>query len=78
MHLSSYDAAAKDNNGREIEGYTLVDLLGSVQLPVGRLEGGVYNLTNRTYQNLFTQANARAPYANAEGRTLSMSYSVDW
>jgi iron complex outermembrane receptor protein len=78
MRLANYDAAAKDDNGRDIEGYTLVDLLGSVQLPVGRLEGGVYNLTNRTYQNLFTQANARAPYANAEGRTLSMSYSVDW
>lgn len=78
MHLSSYDAAAKDKNGRDIHGYTLVDLLGSVQLPVGRLEGGVYNLTDRTYQNLFTQANARAPYANAQGRTLSMSYAIDW
>ncbi|MHC8411643.1 TonB-dependent receptor [Pseudomonas sp. Hz4] len=78
MHLSSYDEAAKDNNGREIQGYTLVDMLGSVELPVGRLEGGVYNLTNRTYQNLFAQANARAPFANAEGRTLSVSYSVDW
>ncbi|MNF17175.1 TonB dependent receptor [compost metagenome] len=55
-----------------------MDLLGSVQLPVGRLEGGVFNLTNRTYVNLFTQANARMPFANAEGRTLSMSYSVDW
>ena len=78
MRLASYDAAAKDNNGREINGYTLVDLLGSMQLPVGRLEGGVYNLTDRTYQNLFAQANARAPYANAAGRTLSMSYAVDW
>jgi len=76
--LASYDAAAKDNNGRDIDGYTLVDLLGSVQLPVGRLEGGVFNLTDRTYVNLFTQANARMPFANAEGRTLSMSYSVDW
>ena len=47
-------------------------------LPVGRLEGGVYNLTNRTYVNLFAQANARAPFPNAEGRTLSMTYSIDW
>ncbi|MFL1525642.1 TonB-dependent receptor [Pseudomonas sp. O230] len=78
MRLANYDAAAKDNNGREINGYTLVDLLGSVQLPVGRLEGGVYNLANRTYKNLFAQANARAPYANAQGRTFSMSYSLDW
>jgi iron complex outermembrane receptor protein len=78
MRLANYDAAEKDNNGRKIDGYTLIDLLGSVQLPVGRLEGGMYNLTNRTYQNLFTQANARAPYANAQGRTLSLSYAVDW
>jgi iron complex outermembrane receptor protein len=78
MRLANYDAAAKDNNGRDINGYTLVDLLGSVQLPVGRLEGGVYNVADRTYQNLFAQANARAPYANAQGRTFSMSYAVDW
>ena len=78
MQLASYDAALKDDNGRDIDGYTLVDLLGSVQLPVGRLEGGVFNLTNRNYQNLFAQSNAKAPYANAEGRTFSMSYSLDW
>jgi iron complex outermembrane receptor protein len=78
MRLADYDAAFKDNNGRDIEGYTLVDLLGSVRLPVGRLEGAVYNLSNRNYQNMFAQANARAPYPNAEGRTFSMSYAVDW
>ena len=55
-----------------------MDLLGSVELPVGRLEGGVFNLTDRNYQNLFAQSNAKAPYANAEGRTFSMSYSLDW
>ena len=78
MQLASYDAALKDDNGRDINGYTLVDLLGSVELPVGRLEGGVFNLTDRNYQNLFAQSNANPPYANAEGRTFSMSYSLDW
>lgn len=78
MRLASYDAAAKDNNGRKISGYTLIDMLGSLALPIGRLEGGIYNVANRTYQNLFAQANARAPYANAQGRTLSVSYSLDW
>ncbi|WP_439859093.1 TonB-dependent receptor [Pseudomonas sp. MBLB4136] len=78
LQLASYDAATKDNNGREIDGYTLVDLLGAVELPTGRLEGGIYNLTNRTYQNLFTQANARMPFPNAEGRTFSLAYSLDW
>jgi iron complex outermembrane recepter protein len=78
MHLANYDAASKDNNGRPIDGYTLFDLLGSKQLPVGRLEGGIYNLSNRQYRTLFSQANARAPYPNAQGRTLSVSYAVDW
>ncbi|WP_439889392.1 TonB-dependent receptor [Pseudomonas sp. MBLB4123] len=78
LQLADYDAAAKDGNGREIDGYTLVDLLGAVELPTGRLEGGIFNLTNRTYQNLFTQANARKPFPNAEGRTFSLAYSVDW
>jgi len=32
----------------------------------------------QTYLNAFAQANARAPYANAQGRTLSVSYSLDW
>lgn len=78
MHLANYDAAFKDNNGRDINGYSLFDLLGSVALPLGRLEGGVYNLANRQYQNMLAQANTRAPYANAEGRTFSVSYAVDW
>jgi iron complex outermembrane recepter protein len=78
MRLQNYDAAAKDNNGRTINGYTLVDVLGTVELPTGRLEGGIYNLTDRNYQTMFAQSNSRAPYANAEGRTVSVSYSVDW
>jgi len=78
MHLADYDAAFKDNNGRDINGYTLFDLLGSKRLPVGRLEGGFYNLGNRQYQTLFSQANARAPLPNAQGRTVSVSYAVDW
>jgi len=78
MQLANYDAAFKDNNGRKIQGYTLFDLLGSKRLPVGRLEGGLYNLGNRQYQTLFSQANARAPYSNAQGRTLALSYAVDW
>jgi len=78
MRLSNYDAAFDDNNGRAIKGYTLFDLMGSVALPVGRLEAGVFNLANRNHQNMFAQANARAPFPMAQGRTLSASYAVDW
>lgn len=78
MHLAGYGAAASDNNGRGTTSYTTVDIIGGMSLPVGRLEAGVYNVANATYQTLFTQANASAPFANAQGRTLSMSYSTDW
>ncbi|MNO92946.1 Ferric aerobactin receptor precursor [compost metagenome] len=78
MRLESYDDAFKDSNGRKIEGYTTLDLLGAVALPVGKLEAGVYNLTDRTYETLFVQANAAAPFPHAEGRRLALSYSVDW
>ena len=78
MHLAGYRAAAKDNNGRKTDGYTTVDVIAGIELPVGRLEAGIYNVTNATYQTLFTQANSTAPYTNAQGRTLSLSYSTDW
>lgn len=78
MQLADYDAAVKDTNGREIDGYALADLIGSVQLPTGRLEGSIHNLTNRSYETLLTQANGRLPYPNAEGRTFSVAYTLDW
>lgn len=78
MQIADYDAAAKDNNGREIDGYTLVDLIGTLNLPEGRLEGSIHNLTNRSYETLLTQASGRAPFPNAEGRTFSVAYTLDW
>ncbi|RAU45811.1 MULTISPECIES: TonB-dependent receptor [unclassified Pseudomonas] len=78
LHLGNYDAASKDNNGRKISGYTVFDLMGSTSLSVGRLEGGIYNLCNRQYYSLFSQATSRAPYAHAQGRTLGVSYALDF
>lgn len=78
MRLESYDAGFQDGNGRKIEGYTTVDLLAGVALPVGKLEMGVYNLSDRNYETLYMQANAAAPFPHAEGRRLAVSYAVDW
>ncbi|NBA98411.1 TonB-dependent receptor [Pseudomonas sp. R5(2019)] len=74
MRLESYDAG----NGRKIEGYTTVDLLAGESLPVGKLEMGVYNLSDRNYETLYMQANAAAPYPHAEGRRVAISYALDW
>ncbi|MND65258.1 Ferric aerobactin receptor precursor [compost metagenome] len=78
MRLESYDAGFEDGNGRKIEGYTTVDLLAGVTLPVGKLQMGIYNLSDRNYETLYMQANAAAPYPHAEGRRLALSYAVDW
>lgn len=78
VNLRDYTAAERDQNGRAIQGYTLVDLLGSVKLPKGRLDVGIYNLTNRDYHSVFMQANANAPWPKAQGRTVSLKYAIDW
>ena len=56
----------------------MLDLLASVELPKGRVDVGVYNLTNRDYYSVFMQANARAPWPRAQGRTVAVSYSLDY
>lgn len=78
VRVGGYDTAARDKNGRETVGYTLLDLLASVELPKGRVDVGVYNLTNRDYYSVFMQANARAPWPRAPGRTVAVSYSLDY
>lgn len=78
VRVGDYSSAARDNNGRKIDGYTLFDLLASVELPKGRLALGIYNLSNRDYFSVFMQANANAPWPRAQGRTLTMSYRFGW
>ncbi|WP_213716307.1 MULTISPECIES: ferric aerobactin receptor IutA [Cedecea] len=81
---TSFDVS--DSAGNELKGYTTVDLLGSYQLPVGKLSFSVENLLDRDYTTLWGQ---RAPlnyspgYGPASlynykgrGRTFGMNYSV--
>ena len=75
-----------DDQGEKIEGYTTVDLLGSYELPVGKLSFSVENLFDRDYTTVWGQ---RAPlyyspgYGPASlydykgrGRTFGLSYSL--
>lgn len=78
VQLANYDAAFKDGNGRRTAGYTLFDLIARLNLPQGRLEGSIHNLANRRYQALMMQANGQAPILNAQGRSFSLAYTVDW
>lgn len=78
MNSGNYTAAAHDQNGREIKDYTTVDLLTAMKLPKGKIDLGIYNLMNKDYYTVFMQANARAPWPKAQGRTISVGYSLDW
>ncbi|EOX8516485.1 ferric aerobactin receptor IutA [Salmonella enterica] len=81
---TSFDVS--DAKGYNIDGYTTVDLLGSYQLPVGKLSFSVENLFDRDYITVWGQ---RAPmyyspgYGPASlydykgrGRTFGLNYSV--
>ncbi len=77
----------KDAAGRELDGYTLFDLLGGYDLPVGNLSFGINNLFDTEYQTLWSQK-AQMLYASltdpavvtfeGRGRTLGLSYSVQF
>ncbi|KDM91503.1 TonB-dependent receptor [Photobacterium galatheae] len=69
----------------KIEGYTLVDLIGTYQLPVGSLGFGVNNLFNEDYTTLWGQraqiqyVKHYAPAAydyRGRGRTFTVNYQV--
>lgn len=75
-----------DDAGYNINGYTTVDLIGSYELPVGKLSFSVENLLDRDYTTVWGQ---RAPlfysptYGSpsqyqykGRGRTFGLNYSV--
>jgi len=76
-----------DGAERQLDGYTVTDLLGHYALPVGQLNFGINNLLNEDYQTLWSQK-AQMLYARltdpavvtfeGRGRTYSISYSLDF
>ncbi len=83
---STQNFSVSDDSGKKIKGYNLVDLIGSYQLPVGKISFSVDNLLDKNYTTTWGQ---RAPglysptYGSPDlytykgrGRTYGMSYSV--
>ncbi|GAB2464000.1 TonB-dependent receptor [Comamonas humi] len=78
----------QDDNGQRIDGFTTVDLMGSVKLPVGTLNFGVQNLLDRNYLTTWSQramalygVGAVSPQAFAfygRGRTFTLNYAVNY
>lgn len=78
---------AKDYLDNKFVGYTTLDLLGNVKLPVGRLSFGVQNLLNKRYQTIWSQraqvlykgsGNPALYYYNGRGRTYNLTYTINY
>lgn len=78
----------KDDSGKSIKGFALLDLMGSTKLPVGTLHFGIQNLLDKQYLTTWSQramalygVGAVSPQAFAfqgRGRTFTLSYAVDY
>lgn len=81
--MFSYEDAAK----KKLDGYTVFDLVGSYQLPVGSLGFGIQNLFNQDYTTIWGQR-AQIVYAahydaaaydyKGRGRTYTLNYQVKY
>ncbi len=81
--MFSYEDAAE----KKLDGYTIFDLVGSYQLPVGSLGFGIQNLFNQDYTTIWGQR-AQIVYAahydaaaydyKGRGRTYTLNYQVKY
>ncbi|QJD58246.1 TonB-dependent receptor [Pseudomonas sp. gcc21] len=79
---ASFDANVRPTPAAQIDGYAVTDLLTYAELAEGTLELGIYNLFDRDYRSVYSQE-AEATYGSlsaipAEGRTVALSYSLEY
>ncbi|WP_410211753.1 TonB-dependent receptor [Aquirhabdus sp.] len=79
---AAYSPTVRPTTAAKIQGFSVMDLLGHVDLPKGKLSMGIYNLWNTDYRSVYSQE-AVAIYGKtsgipAEGRTVAFSYSIDY
>ena len=77
----------KDDANKKLDGYTVFNLIGSYQLPVGNLGFGIQNLLNKDYVTAWGQRAALLYSAHypadaydyrGRGRTFSLNYQVTY
>lgn len=77
----------KDDDKNSFHGYNISDLFIGYKLPLGKLNVGIQNLLNRTYQTTWSQraqvfyASYKLPdmfYYQGRGRTFSVNYTIDF
>lgn len=68
-----------DSSAQPLSGYVTLDILGQVNMPVGRVGYGIYNVLNTDYKTVYHQTTYgdlnRLP---ASGTTYGLSYTVDY
>jgi iron complex outermembrane receptor protein len=65
--------------GSPVKAYTIVDLISRFAVGPGHLSIAVQNLLNNDYFPLVSQASALSyAYAKAPGRTVAVSYALNW
>jgi len=83
----SFNSKDGVGTGRELKGYTTVDLLGSVKIFTGSLSIGVQNLLNKNYQTIWSQrsqylysslARPETFYYAGRGRTYNLTYTLNY
>ena len=80
MQISHAFDRSFDNPELEFDGYSLLDLSASYQLPVGRASLALSNALNEDYFSYYSQSAQINDDRNftGRGRTLSASYSLDF
>ncbi|WP_036821338.1 TonB-dependent receptor, partial [Photobacterium sanctipauli] len=73
-----------DADDRKLDGYTVVDLVGNYQLPVGSLGFGIKNLLNEDYLTTWSQraihwyGDSPMYEYKGRGRTFTLNYQVSY
>jgi len=84
LHSGSRDSAFEDGvgfGGREVEDYTVVDLMAFWLTDHGQWRFGVNNLLNADYYSVYSQLlrdGGNTSHLPAAGRTLAVQYAVNW
>ncbi|CAE6901055.1 COG1629 Outer membrane receptor proteins [Vibrio sp. B1FLJ16] len=77
----------EDDSDNKLDGYTVFDLVGSYQLPVGSLGFGIQNLFDKDYTTIWGQRaqivysshyDAAAYDYKGRGRTFTLNYQVSY
>lgn len=84
LQYSRYFDRSFDDPDLEFDGYGLVDASLAYRLPVGRASLGIENLTDEDYFTYYSQSFPQSSaleddlYFKGRGRTLTLSYQVDF